>query len=160
MNADFSKVNSDAFWARVNKGGTDGCWVWTGTMSKIGYGMLPNGRAPAYAHRVSYWLAHANIPDGLHVLHKCDNRACVNPEHLFLGDPKANSDDKRQKLRKQRKINGAQAIAIYAAEGQNADIAAAHGVSKSLVEKIKAGAVWADVTGAKPTGYKAMLEPL
>jgi hypothetical protein len=83
------------FWAKVKK--TDGCWQWTGAATPDGYGFLAraiNGeRHPLRAHRFSWELHRGPVPEGLWVLHRCDNPRCVNPDHLFLGDRTANMRD-------------------------------------------------------------------
>lgn len=90
------------FWSKVLK--TDTCWLWTGATcgGKWPYGKFgPGGRgkSPQQAHRVSWKFANGEIPEGLWVLHKCDNPRCVNPDHLFLGLPLDNSQDMVRKGR-------------------------------------------------------------
>ena len=86
------------FWSRVNK--TETCWNWTGPRDKKGYGLgiYNKGRQPRI-HRQSYELNIGPIPQGLHVLHKCDNPSCVRPDHLFLGTNFDNIQDRNKKGR-------------------------------------------------------------
>jgi hypothetical protein len=65
----------------------------------MGYGVVNIGNTYGGAHRLSYTLNVGEIPQGLHVLHKCDNRKCVNPNHLFLGTQKDNNQDMGRKGR-------------------------------------------------------------
>ena len=77
------------------------CWIWQGCKAGKGYGILkiPRTRKQIYAHRMSYLMHCGDIPDGEYVLHRCDNPACVNPSHLFLGGAKANAQDMATKGR-------------------------------------------------------------
>jgi hypothetical protein len=85
--------------SRIERG--DGCWPWRGGISSSGYGNLnvPGTRRKILAHRAVYELTFGPIPDGLLVLHRCDNPRCVRPEHLFLGTHRENAHDKIRKGR-------------------------------------------------------------
>lgn len=76
-----------------------GCWLWLGSLNKWGYGKLSIQRKHWISHRASYTIFNGEIPDGMQVLHKCDVRSCVNPEHLFLGTHKENMKDMVKKGR-------------------------------------------------------------
>jgi hypothetical protein len=71
----------------------NGCWEWQRSKDKDGYGYIKKDQKTTKAHRVSYELHYGPIENGLWVLHRCDNPSCVNPEHLWLGTAKDNSDD-------------------------------------------------------------------
>lgn len=91
--------NFTKFWDKVRI--TNYCWEWTGyTHPKSGYGILNLrfiARDERYTHRISWILKNGKIPNGLHVLHKCDNRICVRPEHLYLGTQTDNNRDRDER---------------------------------------------------------------
>lgn len=91
----------ERFWPKVAKRGPDECWEWTASRTPQGYGKIGRrkGESPAIASRVSWEMHNGPIPDGLHVLHRCDNPPCVNPAHLFLGTNADNQRDMRAKGR-------------------------------------------------------------
>lgn len=90
------------FWSKVSMPiNQDDCWEWTGA-TRRGYGVMGAHRRSLYVHRISWWLAYGEIPDGLFVCHKCDNPKCVNPSHLFLGTTQDNTQDKVNKGRQHR----------------------------------------------------------
>lgn len=85
------------FWGKVLR--SEECWEWNGALSHDGYGHYRCGGKVAGAHRYSYLLHNGPIPDSLLVLHHCDNRKCVRPDHLFLGTHQDNAKDRCAKGR-------------------------------------------------------------
>jgi hypothetical protein len=133
---------------------TPGCWIWTGEKGGKGYGRMQiNGRYQM-AHRLSYEIYVGQIPDGHIVCHTCDNPACVNPDHLWPGTDKSNSDDKIRKGRwrglerrpgqelSYAKLNDADIYAIRADGRSYAAIGRAYGVGTSHIRDIKLRTTW------------------
>lgn len=93
-----TKTTEERLLSKVQK--TKSCWNWISSSvsdSGNGYGILRVDGKSIHAHRVSYELYIGPIEDSLYVLHKCDNKLCVNPNHLFLGTHKENMEDKVKK---------------------------------------------------------------
>lgn len=97
----------ERFWSKVNKDGPlwkgTPCWVWTAAKDGHGYGQFVLNGKKALSHRVAWEMANGSIPDGLEVLHLCDNPPCVRPDHLRPDTHKANLQDAARKGRAGRK---------------------------------------------------------
>lgn len=102
------------FWSKVRKGDSSGaCWVWTAAKNQGGYGEVGVNGHCRLAHRVAWILVYGSIPDGLCVLHHCDNPPCVNPEHLFVGTPADNAADREAKGRGNQPTGDANGARLY-----------------------------------------------
>ena len=148
------------FWERVQKREDTGCWEWTGFRMPNGYGRVydPGRKDVIYAHRRSYEITHGPIPNGLWVLHQCDNPSCVNPDHLFLGTAGDNARDRTRKGRqwvasgelspvakfKESQIREVHALAMEKSMTLK-QIAAKTGVSHASVQSIVNGYCWRHV---------------
>lgn len=93
------------FWTRVATGPPEICWNWTGTRSNCGYGQYYAERKHVRAHRFAWTITYGSPENGLCVCHKCDNKLCCNPSHLFLGTLGDNNRDRDQKGRTARGCN-------------------------------------------------------
>lgn len=135
------------FWEKVSK--TDGCWLWTASLTRGGYGQFsPRKGVIRRAHRIAWLLVNGPVPDGLWVLHRCDTPACVRPDHLFLGTPKDNHADMEAKgranvpqgsARPQARLSEADVLAIRAERSTGvtgAELARRYGVHRSSIYHI------------------------
>lgn len=124
-----------------------GCWEWIG--HKVGaYGRLTFRGESQLAHRVAYLLSKGTPGTG-HVLHTCDNPPCINPEHLFLGDPQVNARDRNAKGRQacgerngSAKLTREQVFAIRSAVGSAQSLAEQFGVGRETIRLIRNGDAW------------------
>jgi hypothetical protein len=92
-------TTEERFLRKVNITTQDACWLWNGYKNKDGYGNIKIDNKTIKTHRYSYELSNGKIPEGMCVLHRCDNPGCVNPSHLFLGN---HSDNMRDMVKKGR----------------------------------------------------------
>ena len=131
-----------------------GCWEWTAKKNCWGYGQITvSNRRNKLAHRISYELRHGPIPDGLWVLHRCDNPGCVNPDHLFLGTHEDNMADRSAKDRHfhgethpMAKLTDVDVRQIRSTTGvTQREIAEQFGVNRSVICRIRNGSLWAKV---------------
>lgn len=146
---------SEAFWEKVDRRGPDECWPWlAGKYQSTGYGQF-RGRG---AHRVAWELANGKIPPGLFICHRCDNKWCVNPRHLFLGTAAENTADMCVKGRSSGPGRGTDHhsnaltdqdvldIRRRAAEGeQQKALAAEYGVGEAQVSRIVRRRQWTHI---------------
>jgi HNH endonuclease len=149
----------ERFLANLGRTTKDGCILWDGSLDFRGYGSIGN-RGTKKAHRVAWELFVGPIPDGMCVLHKCDNPRCVAPAHLFLGTHADNVADTVAKNRHSRGEKNGHAkftasdvkkIRKLAAMGVSyAQLAREYGVWHSAVRKAVIGLTWKHLYGAMP----------
>ena len=136
----------------------NGCWEWQRYRMPCGYGRIRHGGRMELTHRLSYLAFNGDIPDGLVVRHKCDNKCCVNPEHLTLGTQKDNvkdAIDRGQFVYRENpkgakhhmaKLNEKQVMEVYNSTQTQSSLAETYGVSRQLISAIKRGKLWQHVT--------------
>lgn len=136
----------------------NGCMNWLGVKNKDGYGMACYKGVVVRAHRLSY-LHHVGLSDSDKlVLHRCDNRLCINPEHLYLGSNQDNTNDMKVRDRFSRrlgtknvrsKITECIALKIFDDKRKNKEIAKDYALSASAVSAIKLGRNWGWLTSSR-----------
>jgi hypothetical protein len=154
---------ADKFWNKVDKGA--GCWEWAGCRHLNGYGVIGHNYKTYLAHRVSYEISFGIIPEGMLVCHKCDNRSCVNPDHLFIGSYHDNVIDMISKGRgdtnglmpgwnkgksssicgerhQSAKLSESIVIDILNSEEYGTVLADRYGVSRSVISCIRRRVTW------------------
>lgn len=114
-----------------------GCFLWTGAVDPHGYGAITVNGITAKAHRLSYEFNYGAIPSDMSVLHKCDVRCCVNPNHLFLGTRADNLQDMRNKNRHFKKLSNSDILKICKDSRSHREIAKEYGVVKSTIGNAK-----------------------
>jgi hypothetical protein len=137
---------SNRFWTKVQVLGEADCWEWQAFRSKFGYGKTGVGGRVHFAHRVAWELTYGPIPDGIRVLHRCDNPPCVNPAHLFLGTMSDNMQDMWDKGRHEPPKKQPKPAPIGRARGER------HGLAKLTAEIV----LLARQQAAAGTTYQAL----
>lgn len=136
-----------------------GCVEWTGCVGPNGYGAIHWNASVMLVHRVAWTIERGVIPNGLYVLHRCDNKICVNADHLFLGTHRDNIEDCFKKGRFCRgerhshaKLKESQVLEIAHSKDNYANLAKRFGVSEWSIKEIKFGRNWAWLTKLRRRG--------
>lgn len=140
------KSAEDRFMAKVSPEPNSGCWLWTGGVASNGYGMFWfNGKVDT-APRQSYRMFCGEIVDDLHIMHKCDVKLCVNPDHLSLGTNAENTFDKQKKGRAAKKLTPAEVLKMRSmATLSKRKLAKQFDVDRRMVQFILRGRNWSHI---------------
>jgi hypothetical protein len=131
------------------------CHLWVGLKDRHGYGTLKYNGKMVRAHRLAWMATRGEIPEGMHVLHKCDVRLCINPDHLFLGTNADNMRDRDQKGRHwspageahyAAKLTEDVVRAIRASAENGVIVGRRYGISHKYVSDIRLGKKWKHVS--------------
>lgn len=130
-----AKKNHESFMGKA--AWENGCLVWSGNLNGHGYGFCKIDRKVWLAHRYSYQINKGEIPDGLCVMHSCDNPACINPDHLSLGTHQDNMLDMMRKGRAKHIISRSDKVDICKSNQSNKELAERYGVSERTIRHAK-----------------------
>lgn len=144
------------FWENVHVC-PEGCWEWLGYVHPLGYGYVYGGRGTGLvrAHRYSWCISCGTISKGMMVCHKCDNRKCVRPDHLFLGTAADNAHDAMRKGRhsfgercgkSKLTVEQVQFILSHAVDYSDKEMGDMFGVSDAAVYRVTHRKVWRSVS--------------
>lgn len=156
MSSSRFRMGADTFWLNVQRGTDDECWPWLRPPTPgTGYGQARVAGRHLLAHRLAWSFTHGPVPLGMFVLHKCDVRLCVNPNHLFLG---TQADNVRDMIAKGRQAVGAatrstpltdalvrEMRTLRAAGTPHRDLCNRFGVSEPTVSRICNRVTWRHV---------------
>lgn len=143
---------ADRLLSKIERVAETGCWEWTASRNRLGYGRITVAGKVELAHRVSFQEFKAIDPNGMSVCHKCDNPCCINPDHLFLGTQLENMQDcalkgRRVYLRGENqsgaKLTRDSVEAIRCSPLSNSALGRELGVSDVLISRIRNGKAWA-----------------
>lgn len=130
-------LTAEAFYARVEPMMDDrGCWEWTGSISRYARVCVTNGKWLG-AHIFSFILHKGHVPAGMYVCHTCDNKTCVNPNHLYAGTPQDNSRDAVNRERVCKKVRRSEVKELRASGLSLKAVARKLGIAKSTVWQIE-----------------------
>ena len=152
----------ERFWAKVEVRGADECWEWTSTFNDTGYGRIGKGTKVYLAHRWAYLIEYGLDPDGKCVCHACDNPACCNPAHLWLGTRRDNSHDAVNKGRHTHgerdgmsRLTQQDVQEILMSDERHCDVARQYGVSPAAIGAIRRGDRWKHLPGDRSNPPRA-----